>query len=201
MDLSVAELAALESERQQIGVFMNLATTPTPVRLWLGIGKIEPGVNTIDLTGAAYSGFGELIDVPSVQQLINGTAERVEFRLSGVSEEILALAASEASTVKTKRCSLGIGIMDSGWRLLGAIHWMRHYRSDFLFVDETLVDAPGNPVVRTVVLSVGSATTGRRRPGLSYLTDQDQQRLSPGDRFCERTNFYSRGTSKVWPHL
>jgi hypothetical protein len=51
VNLNAAELAVLESGQQRIGVFFRLETDPI-VRIWLGVGNIEPGVNAYDLTGA-----------------------------------------------------------------------------------------------------------------------------------------------------
>jgi len=69
--LSDNEIAALESDTQRIGVFFRMATTPV-VRLWLGIGDIKPGINAYDAANENYSGLGQLIDVPALNQLING---------------------------------------------------------------------------------------------------------------------------------
>jgi hypothetical protein len=204
MDLSDQEYTALDGGSFRIGFFFRLATDPV-VRLWLGVGKIAPGVNAIDLTGAVYTGFGEIVNVPAFRQLINGQAERVEFTLSGVSEQIIQIASQEdAPNVRGKDCALGFALMGNTWQLLGPIRWIRRYTADFLAVRQTLTDNPDQPIVRTVTLSVGSLMTGRRRPGLSYFTDQDQRRRSAGspvDRFCERTVLYTQERRKSWPTI
>jgi hypothetical protein len=199
--LNDAEAPALESGVHNIGVFFRLETDPI-LRLWLGVGRIEPGVNVLDPAGASYAGFGEIASVPAFKQLINGAAERVDFTVSGVSGDILKIASGgDAEQVKGKRCSVGFAVMNGQWQLLGPVKWCQNYIADFLSVQQAITDNPDTPVVRTVTLSVGSLTTGRRRPSYSYFTDQDQQARHPGDRFCERTPLYATGFSKTWPRF
>ncbi|MCK1503857.1 hypothetical protein [Bradyrhizobium sp. 18] len=199
MNLNDAELAVLESGMQRIGVFFRLATTPV-VRLWLGIGNIEPGVNVFDLAGATYQGFGELQNVPEFNQMINGAAQRVEFSLSGVSGDVLALASSgDAEDVKGKAVAVGLGIFSPTWALLGSVKWFANYTADYLSVEQAATDDPLQQIVRTVKLSCGSLMTGRRRPSFSYLSDQDQQARSPGDLFCSLVGKFPLGFNKAWP--
>lgn len=200
MSLTLAEKAQLASGNQNIGIFWRL-DTPTPVRLWLGFGDIKPGINALDpVTGIVYRGFGEIAAVPALKQMINGAAERVEFTLSGVEGEVLALAAAhDAQSVKGKRVAIGFAVMDGSFKLLGAVRWIRFYTADFLAIQQAPTDDPASPIVRTLTLSCGSLMTARRRPAYSYFTNQDQQRRYPGDRFCERTPRYAQGFNKTWP--
>lgn len=199
MELTSAELSALDADAQRIGAFFRLATDPI-VRLWLGVGPINPGVNALDLTGQTYRGLGELLNLPEFQHLLNGQAERVEFSLSGVSDEVLALASAESNNVQGKACDVGIGIFDSDWQLLGAVKWMWRGYADYLSITRSPAQTPDGQTVQTVALSVGSLMTGRRRRAFSYFTDQDQQARSPGDLFFERTPIYS-DNSKTWPRF
>lgn len=199
MNLNAAELAVLESGMQRIGVFFRLATTPV-VRLWLGIGNIEAGVNVFDATGATYQGFGEIQNVPEFNQMINGAASRVEFSLSGVSGDVLALASGDdAEDVKGKDVAVGLGVFSPSWALLGSVKWFANYTADYLSVQQSPTDDPATPIVRTVTLSCGSLMTGRRRPSFAYLSHQDQYARSPGDYFCSLVGQYAHGFNKAWP--
>lgn len=199
MTFNDAELSALEGDTVNIGIFFRLETSPV-VRIWLGFGAIDPGVNVYDLTGGEYLGFGEIKDVPSFKQLINGKAERVEFTISGVSGDILAIASGgDSEQVKGKRVSIGFALMDGAWALLGAVKWCANYTADYLAIQQAVSDDATSSVVRTVTLSCGTLMTGRRRPAYSYFTNQDQQARHPGDRFCERTPVYATAFSKAWP--
>lgn len=195
--LSAGELSALSANIVRLGVFFRMATDPV-IRLWLGIGDCEVGGNAYDTDASTYTGFGQLTAVPAVQQLINGVADRVTFTLSGVSSEVIQIASGEADSVKNVEVSLGICLFDANWQQLGVPKWLFRGRADFLAISQSADD---NAITRSVELSVGTLFTSRRRRGLSYLTDYDQQRRSPGDKFCERTLLYSQEVEKVWPRF
>lgn len=201
MNLNAAEIAALDQDSQNIGVFMRLDTA-TPVRIWLGFGAIEPGINVLDAAGAQYLGFGELRDIPSFKQLLNGAAERVDITLSGVDGSVLQLAAiNDVQAVKGKGMHIGVGIMDAGWQLLGTVHWCANYFADYLAIEQQAATSfdSGGEIVRTLRMSCGSTFTGRRRPQFSYFSNRDQQARSSGDRFCERTAIYANQFRRAWP--
>lgn len=193
-----AEIEVLKSGMQRIGIFFRLNVDPV-VRLWLGVGKIDPGVSTFDPLGATYLGFGAINQVPPIKQLLNGTAERVDFIVSGVSGEILTIATgADAQAVKGKEVAVGFAIMGLSWELLGGVKWSAQYVADFVSVNQSVADQD-QPTVRTVRLSAGSRFTGRRRPSYSFFTDTDQQARYPGDLFCEFTPRYANGFNKAWP--
>jgi hypothetical protein len=192
--LSQPEIDALESDTQKIGVFFRMATDPV-VRLWLGVGDVAPGINALDAENETYSGLGQLIDVPALQELINGVADRVTFHVSGVSAETSAMASTEANVVKQKSVAVGVCLFGASWQQLGVPIWLWNGKADFVTRQQ---QSDGSSTTRVIELSVGSLFTSRRRRGLSYLTDQDQQARSPGDKFCERTSLLSQ-FEKVWP--
>jgi hypothetical protein len=199
MNFSDAELDALASGVMRIGVFFRLDVEPNPVRLWLGFGDIEPGINVLDLSGATYSGFGQLQNIPAIKQLLNGTAERVGFTLSGVSGDLLTIASGDDSdAVKGKATAVGFALMGATWALIGPVHWCAFYVADFISTDQQPGDAT-SPIVRTITLSCGTRFTGRRRPSFAYFSNQDQQARFPGDKFCSLTPQYAHGFNKNWP--
>lgn len=192
------ELEALDSGVLRLGVFFRLETDPV-VRLWLGFGDIVPGINAYDADGAVYRGLGELQNVPAINQLINGAAERVEFVMSGVSGEVLQISqGDDAEAIQGARADVGIGLMGQDWGLLGSLHWMASYVADILSGQQQPA-RPGDPIIRLVSLSAGTRFTRRRRPSLSYFTEQDQKRRFPGDRACDLVTNYAHNFNKTWP--
>jgi hypothetical protein len=202
MFLNAAERAALETDVQNIAVFFRLETEPDPVRLWLGFGHFST-TNTLDTDGAVYKGFGEIYDIPSFTQNLNGAATRVDFSISGVTGEVLAIASgNDAESIQGKRVDVGIGFFGTDWStLLGDVHWCASYIADVLSVQQAETTDPEQPIIRKIVLSAGSRLTARRRPGLSYLTNSDQQAHSSGDMFCNLVGRYAHGFTKPWPQF
>jgi hypothetical protein len=201
MNLNAAEIAALELDVQNIAAFFRVETEPNPVLLWLGFGHIAV-TNTLDPDGTEYVGFGEIFDLPTFNQMLNGAAQRVEFALSGVSGDVLAVASgNDAEIISGARTSVGIGFLGTDWQLLGAVHWFANYTADFLSTQQAETTDPEQPIIRKVVLSAGSLMTARRRPSLSYLTNQDQQARSTGDMFCNLVGRYAHGWIKPWPQF
>lgn len=199
MELNAAFAAALSTQEHRIGIFMRLEVAPSPLRIWLGVGPCEAGVDAQDGPGQIYTGFGELLTVPAVQQLINGAADRATFQLSAIPERVAKMASLEADQVKGAVVRLGVGVFDGNWTLAGSPVWLRSYVTDYLTISR---DSSGrSDPVWTVALQVRSLLTGRRRPGLSFWTDPDQQARSPGDRFCERATLYANQVEKAWPIL
>lgn len=195
--LNQDEIDAIESSTQRLGIFFRLDSDPV-VRLWLGVGPCRVGVNALDANGAIYTGFGELNNVPEVEQLINGRATRVEFAISGVSGRVMQAASEDAETIQGSECALGLCIFGGSWQQLGPPKWIFRGTADYMTMAQ---DAVEGGVTRMISLSVGSLMTSRRRRGLSYLTNQDQQARHPGDRMCERTTLYAQDTDKVWPRF
>jgi len=198
MNFSDAELAVLKSGVYNTGVFFRLDTAE-PVRLWLGFGDIKPGADIYDPAGALYRGLGEIRDVPSWKQLLNGAAERVEFIMSGVSGKMLEVASGDdADAIKGCATTVGWALMDDRFAMIGDVHWSAFYIADFLSGQQAPADGDSVPV-RTISLSCGTRFTGRRRASFGYLTDQDQQGRHPGDRACSLVGDYAHGFTKRWP--
>jgi hypothetical protein len=204
MNLTPAEIDALQQGAIRIGLFVRLAVDP-PLRCWLGLGAIRPGINAVDATDEVYSGFGQLLNIPAMHQFINGGADRIEMSLSGVDDRILGLA-SFANTVHGAACHVGFGLFDTAWSMLGPVKWTRRYMADYLRMAVTPAGTPNDQTSKSATLALASQTTGRRRPKRSYFTQQDQQarsdEMNPAlatDSFCQWTPKYSIAGNKTWP--
>jgi hypothetical protein len=208
MDFNEDELDSLDSDTQMVGLFFRLATTPL-VAVWLGAGPVKVGANVLDPTGQMYQGMGQLPNIPAFKSLLNGQAERIDIGLSGVDDDVFALAAGDSGEVRGKAASIGIGFFDprlptaSGFKspvpMLGPVHWIRRGVVDQMTVSRAPAKSPGDVTTQAISISIGSITTGRRRARYSYWSPQDQEARSPGDRFCERTVRLSGVAQKVWP--
>lgn len=199
IDYNVAELAALASGVVSKGVFFRLATSPL-VRLWLGAGKIRPGINALDAAdGAEYLGCGEITDIPIYKQLLNGAAERVAFTMNGVSGKVLDIAAADSDQVLGKRIDIGVMLFAANWSPLGPVRWHASYTAGPISMRRQLTSDTSSPIVRTLSLSAGSPFTSRKRPNYSYWTDADQRDRHASDLFCSLAAQYTRNYSLPWP--
>jgi len=70
-----------------LGIFFRMDTNPA-LHLWMGINDIPAEFDhAIDLEGTVYLGGGRLGGIPTLEVLINGVADRVEFQMTGISPE------------------------------------------------------------------------------------------------------------------
>ncbi len=167
---------------------VRLAVDPV-VYLWSGAGDIETPPDAVDPGGATWRGAGELLSIPDMQQMINGTADRVEYSLSGVSAEIIDLALGEAAEVEGAELRLGSLALDAALQPSGGIEWERKGRADVV-----VVRRDGDR--RTVTLSIGFGSTARSRRNIAFFTDADQRRRSPTDKFFLHTAQYGLGATR-----
>lgn len=169
--------------------------TPEPGRIWSGVGNLEIPADAVEGAPAVYLGAGELLSVPDFQQLINGVAERLEFAVSGVSDETLRFALEDAPDVRNAPIYVGRIDFDENWQQLGPVEWEATFRADCLTVDS---EASGGRRTRTIKLSAGSADTGRTYAPVSFFTDSDQRRRSPTDTFFSLIARINAGTSRIF---
>jgi hypothetical protein len=196
MNLDALIQAQIDGHLVRRSMLMYVATD-VPVRAWTGVGPFEHPGDTVDIDGGTYIGLGEIQDIPALSQLVNGVASRIELSLSGVDDRIVALADADAAEIRSKTVTLGLQFFGSDWQPLGDTLWIWDGEADVIRTDTT--SNPDFSRTRTVTLSVGSITTGRRRPKLNSFTRAQQRRRSADDAFCDRTSLYSGDTELKWP--
>jgi hypothetical protein len=178
----------------------RMVTTPGDVvRIWGGVGPLAIAADGVETTDQAeYYGAGELTDIPVLEQLINGVAQRIEFVLSGAAVEsrVLQIADDEAQTVRGARVNIGVKFFADDWSTALPVRWLWEGEADTLDPEST-ASAEGR--ARALRLSVGSIFTGRRRGTSAFYTDLSQQAKSTGDLFCNRVNLYKQEIAKPWP--
>lgn len=157
----------------------RLECTP-PAYMWSGVGDlVVPGDAVVGSAPTTYLGGGQWVDLPEIQQLINGTADRVEFTASGVDQETIRLALEDRASVDGATVRIGTVPMDANYQLAGPVDWEWEGLADVVTVDSTSNEVGDR--TRSVTLSVGSSDTARSRSQLTTFTDADQRRRSPDD--------------------
>lgn len=146
-------------------------------RLWTGFGDILIPADIVESEPAIYLGGGELLNVPEFDVPINGAAERIDIRLSGVNAAIMAIATEEAASIKGAKVHFTRFYFGDDWQLTD-VEYDAVFRADKLSFTS---DDGGNGRTRTMTLSIASQDTNRNRAPQAYFTDQDQRRRSPTD--------------------
>lgn len=162
-------------------------------RLWSGVGDLLVPADIVETAPAVYMGAGALLNAPDFQQLINGTAERLEVQVSGVSEEAMRLALDEGASVCGAKVHFVRFDFDEDWQLI-EVEYEAVFRADKLTIESQDEDAGGRS--RTLTLSIGTEDTNRSRAPLAYFTAQDQRRRSPTDRIFDHVAGIATGTSR-----
>lgn len=161
-------------------------------RLWSGVGDLRIPADIVEGEPAVYLGGGAMLNAPDFQQLINGTAERLEVQVSGVTAEAIDLALREGPSVRGAKVHFVRIDFDEQWQLIG-VEYEAVFRADKLTIESQ--DADGGRA-RTLTLSIGTEDTNRSRAPLAYWTDQDQRRRSSDDRIFDHGASVTLGTTR-----
>lgn len=161
--LSAPALAALQSQALPLAVLIEMALS-TPLNL---------NTSSLNLTigGTTYLGTGGLGQIEAVQET-PAEVQQLRFKLSGVPSTAIALALTEqvqGKLVTLKLCVFDpatYAVLDTRTRWVGRL-------------DVMTIDDGGS----TGVLSVTAEHAGidLTRPGTTAYTNDEQQRLHPGD--------------------
>ena len=181
-------------------VFFRLDTDP-PLRLWCGINDIPIGIDVIDEAGSVYLGAGRLLNVPDLEVLINGAADRVEFFLPGASVENANRVATAAVAMEIQGAPVHVGraTLDDRYQPVTPIEPVWYGLADLWAMRQPMSADPAAPPSRTLVLSAGSGRTGRSRARRAAYTSAQQKLRFPTDKFCDFVSRYTSLYEVTWP--
>ncbi len=168
----------------------RLETVP-PAYLWSGVGDLVVPADA-QFPQTTYKGAGQLLNVPELQEAINGVAARIDFSVSGVNAEMQALAVSEE--VKGSKVVVGTIPLDDRNQIAGDVFYEMEGTADVVSTDRS-GDAQGG-VTRSITLSVLVGDGGRSRPDLTFFTDADQRKRSPTDAFFSHIASINAGVTR-----
>ena len=173
----------------------RIATDP-PALFWTGEGDLEvPADAVVGVDPVIVQGGADLINIPDLTQLINGLAERVEFVVSGVSEQTIEFAQDEADQVPGARVDIGRIDFDEDYQQAGDVEWEWSGEARKLAVSSE-VSQEGR--TRSITLTVSAGDTTRSRSPLAFFTDADQRRRSADDDVFSHVALINSGTSRRW---
>lgn len=188
---------------RRVGVFFRLDTAP-PIRLWAGVGERRLPVDAIEGDPSnLYSGCGELIGFPELNQLINGVAQRVDFSLSGVgvTAEAVAIADGEADLIDGVTAHVGIYRYGDDDRGVGPVKWLWEGVADVLTLSSADAGDGGADQVRSMGVGVTTMFSFRKKARAVLWTGKDQRKRSSDDAMCDLVNQYSpESTKPLWSY-
>lgn len=175
-------------------IIVRVACDP-PALVWSGYGNLPvPADAVIPEPGETALGGGELITVPDFQQLIGGTAERLEVVFSGVDEETVRLALDDAPSVRGARVDVGTVQFGPDWQIL-SVEWENVFEARSLSVNRLQAES-GGKAARSISLTIVQGSTIRSRAKLAFFTDADQRRRSADDAIFSHVALINGGTSR-----
>jgi len=173
----------------------RFATDPV-ARVCSGVNPVLIPADAIETTAnAKYLGGGKLVDLPDLDQLINGTAARIDVTVSGVSAATLALFSGESDSLQGCTVDVGIAYQDDAWQIT-SVEWVGQLRCDTPSIQDQAGQSGGR--TRSISLSLGTDFTDRSRAPSAFFTDSDQRRRSPDDQIFDHVANYNSGTSRAF---
>ena len=168
-------------------LLLRFGTDPV-ARICSGANPIFLPGNSVDEDPEYYLGGGKLVEIPEIEQVINGTAQRIDITVSGVSAETVRLFRDEAAGLQGASAHIGVVEQDAAWQL-----------TDIEWLGELRCDVPGRQysrASRSITISLGSENTDRSMAPAAFWTAADQRRRSPPDQFFDHIAGISSGTSR-----
>jgi len=169
--------------------------TDDPAMFWTGHGDLLLPADLVLPEPSIALGGGDLLDMPDLEQLINGTSQPVEITLSGVSERTIQFVAVEAAQVQGAAAYIGRIQFDEDWQQLGPVVWEWTGEGRGLTVGG---EEGEDGRTRSITLKLAAGDTTRSRAPLSFFTDADQRRDFPDDGFFSHVAGINSGTSRRW---
>ncbi len=180
----------------QLGIFLRIDTDPG-LHLWFGINDIPANFDSIDPTGTVYLGGGRLIGVPTLEVLVNGTADSVEFTLSGIDPATSAKTIESLPPVRGADVHMGLTTLDRYFQPMSAIIPIWHGTASHTGEISPPVEEGQNRTV-SLSLSVVSGEATRSRAARSLWSSPHQKAISSTDLFCDGTSRLARGVQPTW---
>lgn len=173
--------------------FIFRIETDEPGMFWTGHGDLLLPADSVLGEPEIALGGADLLNIPDVEQLINGVAQRIDVQLSGVSEETIRFAQEEAPQVSGAPVYIGRIQFDEQWQQAAPVEWEWQGEARNLSVGSEDGD---DGHVRTLTLRVAAGDTTRSRSPLAFFTDADQRRDFPDDNVFAFVAGINAGTSR-----
>ncbi|WP_320196215.1 hypothetical protein RMR10_004695 [Agrobacterium rosae] len=196
MDFFPANIIEEMRGSHQLGIFMRVATEPA-LHMWFGINDIPARIDSVDADGTVYLGGGKLIGVPTLEILVNGTADSVEFTLSGLDPLTASKTLDSLPPVRGALVQVGITTLDQYYQPMSSIIPVWTGTASHTG-EQSQARAAGEKATLNLSLAVVSGEATRSRAARSLWSSAHQKAVSPTDKFCDGTSRLARGVTPTW---
>jgi len=164
-DLTAAVIAAATNPNVRPAFFAFLDLDSGPVRVWTGYGNFV-------LDGDTYAGVGTFGNISPISESTGVRANGIELSLSGIPAEVVSLVLSEP--YRGRPVSLKMAVLDASLAVIADAVEVFAGRIDTMSLNDS-----GETSV--VTIAAESRLIDLERPRETRYTDEEQQRLFPGD--------------------
>ncbi len=181
-----------------LGIFLRIDCDPA-LHVWMGVNDIPAGIDSVDGDGTVYLGGGRLLNVPTLEGLINGQADSVEFGMAGIDPATAQRVIDQMPEIRGCDVHVGIMTLDAYYQPMGPI--VALWLGVASHITDGISPVTGN-ATRSMTLSMAvlSGNGTRSRPSLSMWSSSHQKALYPTDLFCDGTGRLARGVAPAWPN-
>ncbi len=183
-----------------LGIFFRLGTTP-PLHLAFSVGDVPAYVPILDDPSTVYTGAGRILDIPPLETLVNGLADKVSFSLAGLDSVAVGLMLDTAPEVLGALVTVGIAPMDARWQPLVPIIGLWTGTADFISEEMKVETDPTKNRVQSLTLATTTGDSSRAFSSLQTYTNATQQALYPDDTFFARVQRYVPTYFVTWPRF
>lgn len=198
MDWVPSNVVEALASSHQLGIFVHIATSP-PLRVWFGVEDIPITIESVDEAGAFYQGGGRLLGLPTLEVLVNGTADAVELAISGIDPATGAQLIASIPPVRGADVYVGITTLNDYYQPMSKIVPLWRGTASHPTESSPTVTGQQNRTT-TLGLAVASGGETRSRSSRSLWSSAHQKAISPTDLFCDNTSRMARGVQPIWPN-
>lgn len=184
-----AQIAAMVERRAAFRSLLIRIATTTPTRFWTGFGPLKLDVADDLDPASTFNGAGVMKTMPSLRQITDGKAERVDFEFFASHPQVVAMVAQGIEDVDI---NVGYVFFNPDWSLAGPAAWLW----------SGVLDAPRRRQAGLSdrrILSAYSGTASRRRAGRKYWTNAGHLSRHPGDTICAGMSLMTGHDNVSWP--
>ncbi|MCF6120905.1 hypothetical protein L2449_29190 [Mesorhizobium muleiense] len=180
-----------------LGIFFRLETDPG-LHIWAGVNDIPAGFDSIDPDGTVYLGGGRLLNIPTLEVLVNGQSSSVEFGIAGIDPSTAQKVVDTMPDVRGKDLKIGFTTLDQYYQPMSSI--VALWTGTASHPTESSPPVTGGEDKKTnLSLAVVSGTNTRSRSAQVTWTPAHQKALYPTDEFCSGVARLGRGVAPPWP--